>query len=344
MGFVKSMHPESIPQLQLSISKTSGFLWLIGALLFIITVILTASGNQHWHLLLLVAAILSQVLIFLSWKEARAGTIINILLIIPVVVGFSDAAFSNMCSHELSELKKIRSVSNEIITKEQIQHLPEPVRKWLSNAHVIGHKKIHEVWLKQKGRMRTTPDGDWMDSDARQYFNVTAPGFIWITDVSSGPFIKMRGRDKFENGKGHMLIKVWSVIPVADAKGKEIDQGTMLRYLGEIVWFPSAALEPYLKWEAVDSSCAKVIMTLNGDSVNAMFRFNTIGDPVSFEAERYYTGKKQTTLEKWVVEIDPNSYRNFGLFRVPAKSAVVWKLKEGDFKWFELEITDIRYQ
>ncbi|MDN5330561.1 MAG: hypothetical protein PWP35_2348 [Bacteroidales bacterium] len=36
-----------------------------------------------------------------------------------------------------------------------------------------------------------------------------------------------------------MLIKVNSLIPVVNEKGNKLDEGTLQRYLGEIVWFPS---------------------------------------------------------------------------------------------------------
>ncbi len=33
---------------------------------------------------------------------------------------------------------------------------------------------------------------------------------------------------------------------------KEIHQGTLLRYLAETMWFPTAALNDYLTWEEMD--------------------------------------------------------------------------------------------
>lgn len=60
-----------------------------------------------------------------------------------------------------------------------------------------------------------------------------APGFVWIVDVRAAPFLHLSGRDKYENGKWHILIKLLSLFPVVDAKEKEIDQGALLRYLGK---------------------------------------------------------------------------------------------------------------
>lgn len=36
------------------------------------------------------------------------------------------------------------------------------------------------------------------------------------------------------------------------ATGSEIDQGTMMRYLNEMTWFPAAFLGENISWKAVD--------------------------------------------------------------------------------------------
>ncbi|MDP4227768.1 MAG: hypothetical protein Q8910_15505 [Bacteroidota bacterium] len=64
---------------------------------------------------------------------------------------------------------------------------------------------------------------------------------------------------------------------------------------------------------------------------------------VSFEAKRYYDRKGGATLEDWFIQIEKNAYREFEGVRIPARSTVTWKLKEGDFTWFKVDIRDIKY-
>lgn len=61
-----------------------------------------------------------------------------------------------------------------------------------------------------------------------------------------------------------MLIRLFSIFPVAAASGKEMDQGALLRYLAEMQWFPSAALNRYIQWEEIDSFSAKATMSDQG--------------------------------------------------------------------------------
>jgi hypothetical protein len=137
-----------------------------------------------------------------------------------------------------------------------------------------------------------------------------------------------------------MQIKLFGLIPMVNASGPNIDQGSLLRYLAEMIWFPSAALEPYIRWEAIDELHARASLDVGEQTVSGIFTFNTSGEVISFEALRYYDRKGGASLETWHIDIDPNSYREFNGFRIPAKSAVSWKLKEGDFLWLKLEITD----
>lgn len=80
-----------------------------------------------------------------------------------------------------------------------------------------------------------------------------------------------------------------------------------------------------------------------GITASGLFKFDANGDVVSFEAERYYDRKGGATLEDWFIQIEPNSYKEFEGVRIPARPAVTWKLKDGDFTWYKLEIADIHY-
>jgi hypothetical protein len=99
---------------------------------------------------------------------------------------------------------------------------------------------------------------------AVQYFATGKPGFIWNARVDMMPLLTLAGRDKYADGKGNMLIKVLGIMPIVDATGPETDQGAMHRYLGEMIWFPSAALEPYITWEPIDAVSAKATMSYGG--------------------------------------------------------------------------------
>lgn len=191
--------------------------------------------------------------------------------------------------------------------------------------------------------MRTTPAGDWMSFEARQWFTTDKPGFVWLADVRGGPGLALAGRDTYLGGRGHMVIKMMSLVTVADAQGEQIDQGAMVRFLAEMCWFPSAALSPYLEWEKIDSVSARATMRSGGVTASAVFTFNEWGDVMRIEAKRYYSRKDSSSLETWVVETEPDGIGQFEGVRMPVRSSVTWELDDGPFTWMKLEITELTY-
>jgi len=182
-----------------------------------------------------------------------------------------------------------------------------------------------------------------MPVEVDQWFTTEKPGFLWKAEVAVAPGISMVGRDKYKDGRGLLLIKALGLVAVADANGADVDQGTMLRYLAEIMWFPAAALNDYIRWEEIDSLSAEATMSNAGVTASGIFRFDSTGDLRSFEAKRYFTRETGSTLEDWFVQVEPDGYAEFEGVRVAARGSVTWKLQDGDFTWFKLEITDIRY-
>lgn len=269
-------------------------------------------------------------------------TLLIIAIIIFLVVIVGNMLFNRKVKNEVRLLFRSSMKNNrEIIRKEDLQGLPIPVQKWLERAQIIGKEKVTTVRLKQKGLMRTKEDGPWMSAEAEQYFTVDEPGFIWKAMVKMSPFLHFTGMDKYKEGKGYMNIKVMSLFSVVNATGPEIDQGVLLRYLGEMTWFPAAALSSYVKWDPLDSKTARATMSYKGVTASAVFIFNDDGDPDSFTAKRYRETNGKYVLEEW--EVTVKGYREFQGVRIPNEMDVTWKLKTGDFTWYRVEVTDVEY-
>ena len=268
--------------------------------------------------------------------------IILVLMVIFLAVSYiAKYVFNQKVEKEIEKLFSKVKNEGEIVTKEDIDGLPANVKRWLKYTKVVGKEKIVSVYVKQKAYMRLEKDKPWMPVEAEQYFTTDEPGFIWKSNIRAAPLFHISGRDKYENGKGNMLIKVLSLFTVADSKGKEIDQSTLLRYLAETMWFPTAALNEYLTWEEMDHYNAKVTMTYDGITASGVFTFNDKGQVVNFEAERYGEFNGEIKLETWSIPV--RDYKEFEGIRIPTKGDVTWKLDTGDFNWFNFEVVGIEF-
>jgi hypothetical protein len=224
-----------------------------------------------------------------------------------------------------------------LITEAHLLGLPEPVQRYLRYSQVVGKEPIRTVRLKQIGKFRQSAQQPWMNLDAEEYYSVIPPGFIWVGTMRKGGLPLVRARDRYRDGKGNMQIKLGTIFTIANAKGEEMDQASMMRYLNEMMWFPTAFLGPNVSFEPVDQASAKVTLTDLGKQVTATMYFDDQGRPTDFVAPRYF----REGLETWSTPI--TEYGEYGGLKLPVNGKAVWKLKEGDLEYIDVFIHDLEY-
>jgi len=239
-------------------------------------------------------------------------------------------------------LKPERNAETFVIREKHLEGLPPVVVRWLKASGMIGKENINTVRLRQKAQMKLKPgQKHWYNAVAEQYFSVNHPAFIWRVKMNIPPFVRITGRDRFADGKGEMLIKAFSLLTVVNEKGKKMDESTMQRFLAEIVWFPSAALSPYLKWEELDPLTAKAVITYKGTNATGTFYFNEQGDFIRFSAMRYKDNRPDARRYEWVITVKEHSVVN-GI-RIPVNLEVQWMLETGKWTWLRLEVEEVGY-
>jgi hypothetical protein len=268
--------------------------------------------------------------------------IIMLIILVAVAALIGKYSFDRMVSKEVMELfKNAGKEKPERITEADINRLPEPVQRYMRYTKAVGKEKIHTVRLKQTGKIRMKPDAKWMPFEAEQYYTTDNPAFIWKANVTFAPLLWISGKDSFAEGKGNMLIKVLSLIKVVDGSGPELDQGALCRYLNEMMWFPNAYLNDYVKWEPMDANSARATMTVKGVTASALLKFSDEGKLVDFVAQRFMSSGDKYVKELWSTPVE--DYKEFNNIVLPAKGRAVWILKTGDFCYIELELVDIEY-
>lgn len=344
MGFVRAFNFLEIKELTQQISKPLGIIWFFAFLLFLGALIQYVMRNEYWWLTAIIGILISQILIFSFWQYAKFGTILNIIILLVSIVALAEFVFDRSTNREIDELfSDITIKEHSTISIEMISHLPLPVQKWITSSGLIGKEKIGSVRLQQKALMKMKPEQEnWTKAYAEQYFTVDRPAFIWKVNMQMMPFLSISGRDKLLEGKGEMLIKFLSVFPVVNSgDNKKINSATIQRYLGEMVWFPSAAFCKYVTWEIIDDCTAKASITHKGTTGSGVFYFDERGNLIKFSALRFMGDEADSTLKEWIITVRENKIIN-GI-KIPKKLEVTWRLEGGDWTWLKLELTDIEY-
>jgi hypothetical protein len=228
-----------------------------------------------------------------------------------------------------------------VVTEGMLKDLPEPVRRYLKHTGIVGKPSVDTVYLEQKGQMYLGSKQGWVPLDAEEHYTVQPPGFVWDVTIHKGPLPIARGRDTYAGGEGRMLIKAGSLFPVVDDKGPEMDQGSMMRYLSEMIWFPTAFLDDNISFEPIDDESARVTLTDGAKSVSATMYFDKAGKVTDFVAKRYRTVEGGYDLETWSAPV--YEYGELAGLKLPLRGGAVWNLPEGDLKYADITITHLEY-
>jgi len=271
-------------------------------------------------------------------------SLLVLIVTVVIVVEIAVRNFSNAFKLKVAKLFNSQSkVERTVVTEDDIIHLPEPVQRYLRYTGIIGRQRVAFVRLKQTGAMRPKPDGKWFPLKAEEYYTVDNPGFVWKGCMAVAPLFSATAQDMYLNGQGNMHVKLMSAINIVNAKGKEMDEASLMRYFNEMQWFPSSLVSDNVKWEAIDANSARSTLTDRGMTVSALFCFDKEGKITNFIAERgRSTDEGKLVRTKWSTPI--SEYRTYGNgLRLPSKGEAIWHLDSGKYSYIKLEITEVDY-
>ena len=224
-------------------------------------------------------------------------------------------------------------------TEDPLAGKPDPVQRYLRFAGVPGRRVIRNVRLKQRGLFRR--EQKWLPFTAKQWFTTDPPAFKWKARVRLMPLVNFSVTDAFDGAHGDLRATMLSVFKVLDARGPEVDHGQLLRYLGEMAWFPTAYLSRYVEWQPIDAHSAGLTLRLPTAIASAVVSFDKDYRLQRVSADRHMEENGRFVLRKWWGEF--SDYRTVSGLQVPFNARVSWQLDAGDFEYFRADVTEIEY-
>jgi hypothetical protein len=264
-------------------------------------------------------------------------TVAVALLIGVAIVGIVAArTFERRMTREIDSLLADvhRGVPATIATHD-IERLPLSVQRWLRYSRVIGTTPPTTVRLRQQGDFDL--GRGWMPFDAQQYFTLDPPGFVWKASFRMAPMVSVVGRDQYRGGVASMDMRLLSLVPVAKKAGGGLNQGDLLRFLGEMQWFPAAALSDYIAWDTVDAHSARATMSCGGISASMTFIIGDNGRLLEERAVRYNDARGRN--EAWVNQNKTDG--DFDGVVVPVAGEARWEYASGPFPYIRWTITNL---
>ena len=229
-----------------------------------------------------------------------------------------------------------------IVTEEALSELPEPVQRCLRRSGVVGQPVPRAANLSQVGQIRTSAEAKWLRFKAREAYTIDPPEFTWKAGLKIGGVTLGRATDTLKAGRGRMHVRLLGLKDIVDATGPDMDQGSVMRWFNETMWFPAVWATDLISWQPIDARSALGSMTAGDQTVEAEFRFDSDSRFVDFRADRHRDIGDGFEVRPWRTPI--TGYASFNGIELPARGSGVWELDDGDFEYIQLEVTSIRHE
>jgi hypothetical protein len=241
------------------------------------------------------------------------------------------------------ELEHAAAFEKELLTVEDIKHLPEPVQKYLRYANVIGKEKVRNFKVVFEGEFRTNPKQDWAKIKAAQYTDLIDTKRLYFMDMKMFG-LPVYGLHKYADGKATMLGKIAGLITVIDGKGKEMNEGETVTVFNDMCMLaPGSLIDSRIEWQEVDSTTVKAAFTNKGIKINATLYFNDKGELINFTSEDRYCSPTGKTYEKFRWSTPVKDYKDFNGVRISSAGEAIWSMPEGDYSYGRIGIKEIQY-
>jgi len=344
IGFLQAYKIIQIGQGNPEISKFAGILWLITFLLLLISGIAHLSKADWWYILAFLGILISSIVIVLSWEEAKYGTIANIIILAAVISGYGASAFYKVYKLDVRNgLRQTTAISESILVEDDIEHLPEPVKKYIRNSGAPGKPKLTNFRLEFKGQIRKDEQSEWMPFTTVQYnFLNTSTRLFFMKAVMKK--LPVAGYHCFKNGEAFMDIRLFSLFKVQYQSGKEMGISETVTFFNDMCCMaPASLIDKRIKWIESDGNKVKAEFTNNNITIGAWLYFNDNGELVNFISDDRYASGENNTMQRFPWLTPVKEYKDVDGYNLPTYAEAIYSYPQGDFCYGIFRLSHINY-
>jgi hypothetical protein len=318
----------------------TGIWWLLTSLLFIVTAAGFILKTLWWPFIAIVAACLSQILILNNRKNAKFGTLLNLIVVLGVISVWGSQYFESGFIRDVKiHLQKNMPPQNELVTERDLESLPPPVQKYLRYSGAVGRPRLYNMRLTFAGEMRGKDIG-WFPLSSVQYNFFDDPARLFFIRGKMY-WLRVPGYHNYQNGTDKMDIKLFGLIPVIHRAGPALDKTETVTYFNDLCLFAPAALtDKNISWNVIDSISVRATFTNGVNRISATLIFNNSGQLINFISD-----DRSPVDEKKPVRFSTpvRDYRSFDGRNVPTYGEAIWHYPDQDFVYGRFYLKTIDY-
>ncbi len=347
LGAVKGLGWGDVQQLDEPIGTTMGIMWFLTAVVVLGAVGLLAAGVRRWWLAVAVAAVTSQLVILTSWTDAKAGTLVNVVLLTAAVYGFAaHGPLSMRADYQRQTTAALtRPIDHAVLTETDLARLPEPVAAYVRQSGAVGQPRVHSSRAGIHGRIRSDVTKPWMAFNGEQV-NTYGPEPSRLFFIDATMFgLPVDVYHAYVGPHATMRVKPCSIITMVNAAGPDMDHSETVTLFNDMcILAPATLIDPAITWQEVDDHHSRGTYTNGEQAITADLAFNDRHELINFVSDdrsRSSANGKTFTRERWSTPI--SEYRRFGPRRLGTfgEARTHAPQPEGEFAYLEFHLDDI---
>lgn len=338
LGFVKAFGLAEVPQLKQTISQFTGTIWLISGLAFLIVAITLWLYPDKWWQFGIIAVVISQIIIFTSWQDAKFGTVFNIIVLLVSILSYGSFSFERKYEKDVQSNLAITTFSSkDIITDADLFDLPLPVQRYLRYVGVINKPKVKNMRVVLQGQMRERGK-DWFEFSTEQYNFFDNPTRLFF--MKGRMFgINIPGYHRFADGKASMDIRLFGFFPVVQHSGDVMDKTETVTYFNDMCLLaPATLIDKRIKWEYIDERTVKA--KFGNHDVAATLYFDDDGKLINFLS---YDRTSVSDMKQYPFTTPVEKYKNFNGYNLAAEANAIWHYPDEQFVYGKFILKEIEY-
>lgn len=243
----------------------------------------------------------------------------------------------------LEALKHTNTIKNEMLTDADIQHLPSIVKKYLHYSGSIGKEKVSNFRAEFTGGIRSKSAEDFMPLRSFQYNFTDKPTRLFYI-IAKKKGIPAKGIHLYKDQTAIMLIKIFGLFTVVNARGKEMNQGETVTLFNDMCFMaPASLIDKNIEWKEIDNITVDAKFTNGNITINATLYFNEKGELINFLSnDRFETLDGKTYKNyPWITPV--TGYSDVNGYHLPSGAKLIYKHPDEDFCYGEFNLKSIEY-
>lgn len=250
--------------------------------------------------------------------------------------------FLSEVKEEVAKNVSPQGLFNSEELEKMIGSLPAPLVRYFRYCGFTGRDLpmyLQIVW--NEASIKMSSKGRWKKMLCLQYNFAAEPSRLVYMKIWILGFIPFEGRDKYQNGKGNMLIRLLNLFIITDAKGAEMNSSALVTFLAEAPLLPASCLKQYIHWDAIDDYNVRGSASFNNTTVSGIFTFNDEGEYISFTTDDRFQALRDGVNKNIRWSISAGEYKEIDGIKFPTVLTAAWNQPEGYFEYFRGKIDRI---